>query len=272
MLTELTKTSLKTNTDKSFWHKYTEVYDSIFKKIRSESRVPSILEYGVFKGESIQTYLDFFPNSVINGLDILPERPEWPKDSKVTYHKVDQSQRHQIKDLLARINLKFDLVIEDGGHRPDQQFNSLIETLPYMKLEGSVYILEDLHTSMPGHPLNQYFRLFGEKYPGNCYSLLLAIKHLRELEELGKLTTQNALSTLISKFRSSSMMSATELEFIYSKIQTIEIFKRADLPLACWQCRSEDFDYLNLKCSKCGKKLIGVQESLAAILHIKSVR
>jgi hypothetical protein len=268
VLTELTKSSLKTNTDKSFWHKYTEAYDSVFAAVRAKNPKPMILEFGVFKGESIQTYLDFFPNSEIYGVDILPVRPGWPKASNVTYHEVDQGKRAQVKNLLLQLDKKFDLAIEDGGHRPDQQFNSLVETLPYMK-PGSVYILEDLHTSMKGHPLNRYFRLFGERYRGNCYTLLLAIKHLQEQQELGKISAIDAEKLLTSKFQESALMTRAEVAYINSRIDSIQIYKRADLPLACWQCHSENFDFMKLRCADCGKDLIGIQESLTAILNIR---
>lgn len=267
MLTDLTIKSLGTNTDKSFWHKYTEAYDPIFGKIRAQNSSPCILEYGVFKGESIQTYLDFFPQVEIHGVDILPQRPEWPIAKNVKYYEVDQSQRHQIKNFLINLDRRFDLVIEDGGHRPDQQFNSLIETLPYMK-KGSVYILEDLHTSMKGHPLNKFFRLFGVKYPGNCYQILLAIKHVHELIELGKINANEATNILISKFQKSSLLGKPDIISIYKKIREVQIYKRADLPIECWQCRSHNFDYLKLKCENCGKDLMGIQESLTAILNM----
>ena len=267
MLTTLTKTSIGTNTDKSFWHKYTEVYDQIFGNIHSQFTSPCILEYGVFKGESIQTYLDYFPQAEIHGVDILPQRPEWPISQNVKYFEVDQSLRYQIKNFLNKLDRRFDLVIEDGGHRPDQQFNSLIETLPYMKM-GSVYILEDLHTSMRGHPLNKFFRLFGVKYPGNCYQVLLAIKHVHELIELGKIQTNEATNILISKFQKSSLLGKTDIISIYKKVREVQIYKRSDLPIECWQCRSHDFNYLKLECDNCGKDLMGIQESLTAILYL----
>lgn len=267
MLTELTKISLKTKTDKSFWHKYTEVYDLLFKKIRTKVECPRILEYGVFKGESIQTYLDFFSQVEIHGVDILPERPEWPKAANVKYYKVDQGERTQVKKFLTDLNLYFDLVIEDGGHRPDQQFNSLIETIPYVK-PGGAYILEDLHTSMKGHPLNKHFRLFGERFPGNCYQLLLGIKHFHELKDLGNITSDQAENILVAKFQDSCLMTKEEIITIYRRIKSIDLYKRADLPLACWQCHSDNFDFIHLKCADCGKELLGLQESMTAILYL----
>jgi hypothetical protein len=265
MLTELTKLSLKTKTDKAFWHKYTEVYSEIFKEVNAKTSNQKILEFGVFKGDSIRTYLNYFSNPTISAVDWFPIQESWPIANNVTYHQANQSHREEIAKTLAKINQNFDLVIEDGGHRPDQQYYSLIETIKYLR-PGSIYILEDLHTSLKGHPLNSYLRLFFEKYPGNCYNVLVAIKHLNELIEIGKIDTAEAHKRLSSGFSKRAIIPEADRLLLFERIKDIYFYKRSELPIFCWYCYSDQFRYDDLKCT-CGKGLIGTHDSLTAILR-----
>jgi hypothetical protein len=265
MLTEFTKMCLKTKTDKAFWHKYTEIYADYFKEVSTQKTNPKILEFGIFKGDSIRTYLEYFKDPSIYAVDWLPIQDSWPTATNVTYYQTNQSHREEITKTLAKINQNFDLVIEDGGHRPDQQYFSLLETLKYLK-PGSIYILEDLHTSLKGHPLNSYFRLFFEKYPGNCYNVLVAIKHLQELIEIGKIDITEAKKRLSSGFSQRAIIPNEDRLILFDRIKDIRFFKRTELPIFCWYCSSDQFQYGSLKCS-CGKPLIGTRDSLTAILR-----
>jgi hypothetical protein len=265
MLTELTRMSLKTRTDKAFWHKYTEVYAEVFEELRRRKSNPTILEFGVFQGDSIRLYLDYFEKPTIYAVDWLPVQESWPRSELVTYFQADQSNRSEIANTLAKIDRQFDLVIEDGGHRPDQQYYSLIETAKYVA-PGSTYILEDLHTSLKGHPLNRWFRLFAEKYPGNCYNLLVAIKHLRELIEIGRIDVAEAKARLSRKFAGNAIVPEADRALLFDRIQSVFFYKRCELPILCWYCHSDQFDYQALKCV-CGKPLIGTRDSLTSILQ-----
>ena len=267
MLTDYTKQCIKTNSDKAFWHKYTDFYEPFFKVIQAEKERPVILEYGVFKGGSIRMYLESFRHPIIYGVDIVAERPTWPKGDDIHYFQVDQSNRGQIRDFLKKADQKFDLVIEDGGHRPDQQYYSLIETVDYMA-PGSLYILEDIHTSLKGHPLNKYFGRIGERFPGNCYNVLTAILHLKQLMSLGKIAERDAEELLTRQFTGRALIPPPDRLRLFTLIEDISFFKRADLPLLCWSCGSHVFDYEAFKCV-CGKLLMGAHDSMSAVLTLR---
>lgn len=61
--------------DKAVKHNYHTVYEPEFDTIRNESI--NILEVGVFKGDSVRAWLEFFPNATIYGIDIFTRvKPE----------------------------------------------------------------------------------------------------------------------------------------------------------------------------------------------------
>ena len=55
----------------------------------------------------------------------------------------DQADRSFWKDFRAQVP-RLDIVIDDGGHMPEQQIVSLEELLPHLS-PGGVYICEDIH-------------------------------------------------------------------------------------------------------------------------------
>jgi len=130
-------------TDKVFWHRYDQVYKTAFGSL---TRVDRILEFGVFRGESIRWLRQLYPEATIVGVDIVTERDEWPRDDKIQYVQLDQGNTQELRALASRHKSPFDLVIEDGSHHPQHQKNCLVELLPGIRA-GGVYVLEDIHTS-----------------------------------------------------------------------------------------------------------------------------
>jgi len=73
----LTEIGTKYGTDKVN-HKFTQVYDEYFKLIREQKL--NILEIGIWKGESLRTFKEYFPNSQIYAFDI---------EDKYLYKKIE---------------------------------------------------------------------------------------------------------------------------------------------------------------------------------------
>jgi hypothetical protein len=92
----------------------------------------------------------------------------------ITYLTADQGDRPGIARMLKALGREFDLVIEDGSHLPPHQAICLAETFPLVR-PGGLYVLEDLHTSHPGHPL--YRESCAPGTPDGLH-LLLLIEHL----------------------------------------------------------------------------------------------
>ena len=100
------------------------------KKVISRKNINNILEIGVFKGDSIKAWLEFFPNATIYGIDIFKRvRPQDIKvlnDDRVKWLKSDSTNiavRDQIKKEWPRI--RFDIIIDDGSHKQSDQLKAL---------------------------------------------------------------------------------------------------------------------------------------------------
>ncbi len=129
----------------------------------------------MFKGDSIRWLAARFPDARIVGCDIVPPQPSWPVSPNIGYARLDQGSVEQIRRLFQHLNRQFDLIIEDGSHKPVHQRNCLVEALPYVRASG-MYILEDIHTAHPAHPL--YRELQRPTVVGPLH-LLLALEHLQ---------------------------------------------------------------------------------------------
>ena len=122
---------------------YYDIYHRHLKKFRGQPIV--VVEFGVHMGGSAQMWHEYFgSNAMIYGVDILPACKKWDEP----WFKVfigDQSDRKFLRELAAQIG-PIDVVIEDGGHRPEQQIATFELFFPLLK-PGGVFLIEDLHTS-----------------------------------------------------------------------------------------------------------------------------
>lgn len=132
------------------WNHYFEAYDRHLSKFRGKPI--TIVEIGIFSGGSLDMWRAYFgPEAKIVGVDIEPtcKRYEGPG---VSIFIGDQSSRSfwaKFRDEIPSI----DIVIDDGGHEPNQQRVTLEELLPYMN-SGGVFICEDIHGQ--GNDFGQY--------------------------------------------------------------------------------------------------------------------
>lgn len=129
--------------DKAVKHNYHTVYEPEFDTIRNEAI--NILEVGVFKGDSVRAWLEFFPNATIYGIDIFtrvkPEDIDVLQHERVKWLKADSTNiavREQIKKEWPRI--RFDIIIDDGLHTPDANAKTLHNLFPLMKKNGKFYV------------------------------------------------------------------------------------------------------------------------------------
>jgi hypothetical protein len=136
-------------TDKSYEHNYYNlIYDTLFKDKKTE--VTKIVEIGVYTGESLRLWRDYFTNAEIIGVDIdtnvFETHQENTSRDRITLIQADQSTE---EDLLSITNIigEVDVIIDDGSHRMlDQQF-TFSKLFKNLKSKG-IYVIEDLHTSL----------------------------------------------------------------------------------------------------------------------------
>ncbi len=251
--------------DKVYWHKYTSFYDMYLPK-----EAKNILEIGVLRGDSIRYWNDKYKNTNIYGLDIIDELEEWPKANNISYFKIDQSDAVLYNDLLKKLNVKHDIIIEDGSHDPLHQKISLIESLDFIQ-ENGIYILEDIHTSHQNHSyykarvkqLNENRFFFSKKEDLFLMPLqaLLMLQHINE-NEIDINSIKEKLDFNLSIF------SFDELVKINSKVKSINFYKRTVLPNYCYRCHGNNFNYITQKCN-CGTVLMSETDSMSVILKFK---
>lgn len=123
------------------WDHYLDVYHRHFERFRGTD--VRILEIGIYSGGSLELWRDYFGAGChVYGVDIQEECLRYQSES-VSVFIGDQSDREFWGRFRAEAP-RLDIVVDDGGHRPDQQATSLEELLPHLA-PGGVYVVEDVH-------------------------------------------------------------------------------------------------------------------------------
>lgn len=136
----------KYGTDKeNSMHGYIKDYERVFKDIRQDYK--AILEIGVREGFSHKMWYEYFPNSMIYGVDNYTDKASTNTESVENDRiKIFVGDQEDEKFLNETFKNDLELIIYDGGHRMSHQQNSLGIMFPKLK-SGCYYIIEDLHTS-----------------------------------------------------------------------------------------------------------------------------
>ncbi len=129
-------------TDKYWVHNYTRLYDRYLSHLRDKPI--KLLEIGVFRGASLLLWRDAFPKAQIYGVDKLTNM--WKKYLKGKKRvKVFVGLQEDAKFLNEQVVPAgpFDVIIDDGGHHPEQQLATYKALWPHLT-EGGIYVFEDL--------------------------------------------------------------------------------------------------------------------------------
>ena len=129
------------------WHHYFDIYDRHFSRFRGKN--PNILEIGIGDGGSLLMWKNYFLDGVkVFGIDNRTECKELLKNNHfdgVNIEVGDQADKNFWAEFIKK-SPKFDIVIDDGGHKMDQQINSFTYLYENIADEG-IYLVEDTHTS-----------------------------------------------------------------------------------------------------------------------------
>lgn len=168
--------------DKANKHLYHTVYEKEFDQLRNEPI--NILEVGVFRGDSIRAWLDYFPNATIYGIDVfkrvVPGDIDVLQHERVKWLKADSTNiavREQIKKQWPRI--RFDIIIDDGLHTPDANAKTLHNLFPLLKKNGKYYV-EDVWP-LDVMTMSEMEHWWIKKYPER-YNILEMNKFTKEIE------------------------------------------------------------------------------------------
>ena len=123
------------------WMHYFDIYHRHFSKF--VGREVHVLEVGIYSGGSLSMWREYFGKGCrMYGVDINEACMAY-KDDGIEVFIGDQADRSfwaRVKHAVPTI----DILIDDGGHLPEQQRITLEEMLPYIA-PGGVYLCEDIH-------------------------------------------------------------------------------------------------------------------------------
>lgn len=139
---ELSRIGKRCGTDK-YRHGYLPFYEKHFEHHRLQKF--RILEIGIFAGQSLRMWAEYFVNSSITGCDILEK--SFIKTERVECCQLDQSSRTALAEFCKSHSDGFDIIIDDGSHIMKDQQISLIMLFSLLK-PGGWYVIEDIHTSL----------------------------------------------------------------------------------------------------------------------------
>jgi predicted O-methyltransferase YrrM len=145
-MSELAARFNKYKCDKSDKHQYETVYEPHFEPRRNDDI--NILEIGTYKGASTRALHDYFPKANIYTIDFFqrtnPEDLDILNEERVHWIKSDSTVVGLpllIKEQWG--DVKFDFVIDDGGHWPMANLLTFKNIYPRL-VEGGTYFIEDV--------------------------------------------------------------------------------------------------------------------------------
>jgi hypothetical protein len=134
------------------WRHYFDIYHRHFAGFRGQPL--TMIEIGVFNGGSLRMWRDYFgPQATIVGVDVNPECKQFSEPG-IDIVIGDQADRAFLRSLSDRYPDSA-ILVDDGGHRMQQQIATFEELYPRLRSDG-VYLCEDTHTS--------YMPVFGGGY------------------------------------------------------------------------------------------------------------
>lgn len=132
-------------TDKYWVHNYTHHYDRHLSHLRD--RKIKILEIGVLRGASLLLWKQAFPKARVYGID--KNTAVWRKFLQGRKGiKVFVGMQEDEKFLTEQVIPAgpYDVIIDDGGHKPSQQLATFEALWPHIN-SGGIFVIEDLHSN-----------------------------------------------------------------------------------------------------------------------------
>lgn len=133
-------------TDKGSVHSYLPIYETVFAPYREAAK--NVLEIGIFKGDSLRLWEEYFINAEVHGVDC----DEQPHGGMADLRPMIAEGNHNIHiidavkwwDYKGMFNTKwYDIIIEDAGHHVEQQLELYKVFKPALS-KGGLYIIEDI--------------------------------------------------------------------------------------------------------------------------------
>jgi cephalosporin hydroxylase len=132
--------------DKGTVHSYIEEYSARLEPYRFTAK--AVLEIGIFSGESLRMWEEYFENAEVHGID-CSDQPHGgmvdlrPMIAEGTHNIsiIDATDLSQVKKTFT--GKKFDVIIEDASHQLAHQLG-IYEIFKNYLNDGGIYIIEDV--------------------------------------------------------------------------------------------------------------------------------
>jgi hypothetical protein len=153
-------------------HNYIPNYVSLFETRRDSisnvfeigigsvenNQMSGVWNLGYKTGNSLRCWRDYFQNANIYGMDIYETNI---LEDRIKTFKGDQYSSTDLQKIMNNINVKFDIIIDDGSHDHRHQLFSFMFLEKYLKPNG-IYVIEDVQPN--SIKLFQDLTIFPEDY------------------------------------------------------------------------------------------------------------
>ena len=100
-----------------------------------------VVSQGYITGNSLKCWSEYFPNANIIGIDIFEHKEL--NSERISTFVADQSSSKDLQNIVDKINMNFDIIIDDGSHIGEHQSFSFLFLNKYLNING-LYIIEDI--------------------------------------------------------------------------------------------------------------------------------
>jgi len=140
------KSSQRNNvTNQRHCHPYTLFYDGLFRNKKESSL--KIAELGILSGSSLLMWKEYFKNSEIYGFeydnDLINNFKQNFNNDRITIANIDVTNKDNIVKSFDKLNILYDIIIEDTTHQFEDQIRVIENTYQYLK-PGGIMIIEDI--------------------------------------------------------------------------------------------------------------------------------
>ena len=143
------KSSQRNNvTDYRHCHPYTLFYDGLFRNKKDDHF--KIAELGILDGASLLMWKEYFKNSEIYGFEyndnLINNFKQKFNNDRITLENIDVTNADNITHAFRKLNILYDIIIEDTTHQFEDQIRVIENTYQYLK-PGGILIIEDIFKS-----------------------------------------------------------------------------------------------------------------------------
>jgi SAM-dependent methyltransferase len=130
-------------------HDYLRHLERFFEPMRDKPI--KLVEIGIGGGESARTWLEYFPNAIVYGVDLVANTNEWNTEKnfykahdRYTFRQGDQSKQAFWKEFITMLGGGFNIIIDDGSHYASDMKAAFTSLWHHLK-SGGLYVVEDLN-------------------------------------------------------------------------------------------------------------------------------